>query len=111
LTPELDGNGLPKTASLLALFDKVTALQRSGKVKASYTPGMGGVAEAVLKMALGNSLGFRFSDKLSLKDIFGYNYAAFILEVEGETDLPVLGEVTSDGKFTYGTESMSLCEL
>ena len=111
LKPELDENGLPKTASLLALFDKVTALQRSGKVKASYTPGMGGVAEAVLKMALGNSLGFRFNDKLSLKDIFGYNYAAFILEVEGETDLPVLGEVTSDGKFTYGTESISLCEL
>ena len=54
LTPAYDENGLPETASLLETFDTVTELLRSGKAVAAYTPGMGGVAEAVMKMGFGN---------------------------------------------------------
>ena len=112
LSPEFDENGLPKTESLVALFDKVTQLLRSGKAVACYTPGMGGIAEAVFKMAIGNRLGFRFSDKLSLDEIFGLDYAAFLLEVtEDIPEAQLIGTVTDDGCITYGGASLSLSEL
>ena len=112
LSPEFDENGLPKTDSLIALFDKVTQLLRSGKAVACYTPGMGGIAEAVFKMAIGNRLGFSFSDKLSLDEIFGLDYAAFLLEVtEDIPEAQLIGTVTDDDCITYGGESLSLSEL
>ena len=112
LSPEFDENGLPKTESLVALFDKVTKLLRSGKAVACYTPGMGGIAEAVFKMAIGNRLGFSFSDKLSLDEIFGLDYAAFLLEVtEDIPEAQLIGTVTDDGCITYGGASLSLSEL
>ena len=90
LKPDYDENGLPRAASLLALLDKVNGLMRSGKVLSAYTPGYGGVAEAVLKMAMGNGFGFDYDGGMSLDEIFGYNYGAFLLEVtedvaEGKT--------------------------
>ncbi len=104
LKADTDENGLPVTASLVALFDRVTALMRKGAVKAAYTPGMGGIGEAVMKMCFGNGYGFKF-EKLSLDEIFGYNYASFILEsaedIEGAT---LIGTVTEDNKFVYGDE-------
>ena len=110
LTPETDANGLPVTASLLALYDKVTALMRAGKVYAAYTPTYGGIAEAVLKSALGNGIGFAFNDALSMAEIFGYNYGAFLLETD-EAVGTVIGETTADGKITCGSASVALDEL
>ena len=108
LKPEYDENGLPKTASLLANYKTVTTLMRKGKVRAAYTPTYGGVAEAVMKMAMGNGFGFKFDTGMPLSEIFGYNYGAFLLEMTDETALGIpLGEVTSDGKFTYMNESVS----
>ena len=69
LTPAYDENGLPETASLLETFDTVTELLRSGKAVAAYTPGMGGIAEAVMKMGFGNGLGFAFDDALTLDEL------------------------------------------
>ena len=108
---ELDENGLPKTSALLEAFDKVTALLRSGKAVSCYTLGLGGVAEAVLKSAMGNGFGFKFNSKLSLDDIFGYNYASFILEVENADGMEVVGEITEDTNFVYGAESVSAEKL
>ncbi len=112
LSPALDENGLPKTDSLLALFARVTSLMREGKVKAAYTPGMGGVAEAILKMAIGNGFGFSFSDAVDMKTVFGYSYASFVLEAECEPEnATLLGTVCEEPLFTYKGETLSLCEL
>ena len=106
LAPEHDANGLPKTESLMALFNTVTELLRSGKAVAAYTLGMGGVAEAVMKMSFGNGMGFAFNGDLSVQELFGYGYGSFVLEMaEGQVGT-LLGTVTEDGKFTYGKESV-----
>ncbi len=103
---------LPDTASQLRVFNRVTALMRSGKVAAAYTPTYGGVGEAVMKMCLGNGLGFRFEENLSNKAIFGYSYGSFILEVtEAVEDGVILGTVTQDGQIALGDESITLKEL
>ena len=109
IKPEYDENDLPKTDSVLKVFEKVTALVRSGKALAVYTPGMGGIGEAVMKMCFGNGFGFKYCDKLTAKDIFSYNYASFIIELDGDSeDMTVIGEVTADGSITLGGESLDL---
>ncbi len=111
IAPETDENGLPVTASLLEVFKKVTSLLRSGKAVACYTPGMGGIAEAVMKMAFGNGFGFRFNDALTVKDIFGYSYGSFLLEVTDGVSGQEIGVITDDNRFTLRGESISADEL
>ena len=111
LTPVFDENGLPETASLLETFDTVTGLLRSGKAVAAYTPGMGGVAEAVMKMGFGNGFGFAFDDALTLDELFGYAYGSFVLEMADGTVGKVLGVTTADGSFSYHGEALSQAEV
>ena len=112
LAAEFDENGLPKTESLLKLFETVTELLSSGKAVACYTPTIGGIAEAVMKMAFGNGLGFKFENSLSLEDIFGYDYASFLLEVVDDSFADAtIGYVTDDGAITLGDESIAIDKL
>ena len=112
LKAENDENGLPKTESLLKLFDTVNSLLRSKKAVSCYTPTLGGVGEAVMKMCFGNSLGFDYNENLSLNDIFGYNYASFILEMESdEYSENTIGFVTDKNAVRYKGEEISLDAL
>ena len=112
IKPEYDKNGLPNTASLLNAFKRVTSLLRSGKAFACYTPTLGGIAEAVMKMCFGNSLGFKFADNLTVGEIFGYCYGGFLLEVtENIADATEIGEITADGKISYNSEEIKLDKL
>ena len=112
IKPDYDKNGLPDTASLLNVYERVTALLRSGKAVACYTPTLGGIAEAVMKMCFGNSLGFKFADNLTVKEIFGYCYGGFLLEAaEDIADTEEIGEITADGKISYSGEEIRLEKL
>jgi len=111
LGAEADAKGLPTAESLKALFDKVAALVRAGKVYAAYTPTYGGVAEAVFKMAIGNGIGFKYDDATSLDDIFAYNYGTFILEVADDVEGKVLGYTTEEKAIVLGEEKTCLCGL
>ena len=112
IRPDYDKNGLPVTASLKKVFGEVTALMREGKIAAAYTPTYGGIAEAIFKMAVGNSIGFKFADAVSLKDIFSYGYGSFILEFNDSTEYgTLLGETTGSGSISLGDEDVSLKEL
>ncbi len=110
--PEFDENHLPKTASLLALFNTVTDLMRSGKVVAAYTPGLGGVAEAVLKMAMGNGFGFAYNADLTMDDVFGYAYGSFLLEVTEDINVgKEIGVITNEPTIVKGNDTLHLAEL
>ncbi len=115
LKPELDANGLPVTSSLLALFDRVTALLRSGAAVSAYTPTYGGPAEALMKMAFGNRLGIALDDSLTLRTLFDYAYGGFILEMLPDSSIPTdairLGTVTETPEFTLRSESIALDDL
>ena len=112
LAPDRDENGLPETGSLLRIFVRVTELMRHGKVLSAYTPGMGGPAEAILKMAIGNGIGVNFAENLSMQTLFGYAYGGFVLEMApGEQAGVVLGRTSEDGRFRFGATSLRLEDL
>ncbi len=112
IKPEYDENELPKPESLMAVYEQVTKLLRSGSAVTAYTPTYGGVAEAVMKMAFGNDIGFAFDDGVTLDEIFGYNYGAFILELKDNTECgKLIGTTSSDGALKLGGESVTLTEL
>ncbi len=111
LKPDYTADNLPETASLLKVYNEVYSLVTSGKAAAIYTPAMGGVAEAVLKMAMGNGIGFDFAD-VSLEDIFGYSYGSFIIELNDDTDCgTLLGYTTDKAAITYGAETVDFAKL
>ena len=112
LKPEYDENGLPDTKSLTDIFEKVTKLMRGGMVFACYTPTIGGVAEAVMKMCFGNGFGFDYSDKLTVWDIFGYSYGAFLLETDSYIEgAQFIGTVSENKKISFKDDSIELCEI
>ena len=111
LAPEYDENNLPVTESLTALYSKVTNLMRQGKVYAAYTPTYGGVAEAVYKMAIGNGFGFAYDTSMTLDDIFGYRYGAFLLEVDSDVEGKLVGTVTEEKAIVYGDTSLCMKTL
>ena len=112
IKPELNEDGLPAGESLKAVYAQVTELMRKGLVKAAYTPGFGGVAEAVLKMAMGNGIGFEYAEGVSMEEIFGYNYGAFVLESTEEIACGTLvGKTTEALEIKGAGETVCLKEL
>ncbi|MDD6214222.1 MAG: phosphoribosylformylglycinamidine synthase subunit PurQ, partial [Firmicutes bacterium] len=112
IKPVYDENGLPNPESQKKVFTEVTDMMRRGIVNAAYTPTYGGIAEAVLKMAMGNGIGFEYADTLSEKEIFGYNYGAFILEIADDTDAGILlGTTSNKTEISYKNYSVSLDDL
>ena len=112
LLPETDENGLPVTQSLVTNFHLVTTLLRSGAAVAAYTPGMGGAAEAVMKMAFGNGVGVDFAADVTMEELFGYAYGGFVLEMADHMNVGrVLGTTNDSGRLTYQNETVELAAL
>ncbi len=113
LKPEYTENGLPDTTSLIALYNKVYSLVKKGAVLSAYTPTYGGIAEAVMKMSFGNSIGFKYAENIALDDIFAYNYGAFILEIADgvSVDGTLLGETVTENVFDFCGERIDMTAL
>ena len=112
ISPEKDENTLPKAESQKEVFRTVAALLSSGKAVACRTLTVGGVGEAILKMAIGNEIGFAFAEGVDLSSLFGRDYGAFLLELTEE--LPgyeLLGYTTAEKSISHSGESVSLAEL
>lgn len=120
--------GLPTPRSLTLVWRKAYELIANGRAEAAYTPGMGGIAEAVMKMSYGNGIGFEFADSvwsdegdeeaLTNEKIFGYSYGSIILEMS--SDEPIrgravkitdIGHTTEKHTITKGNEAVSIGEL
>jgi len=109
---EYDENNLPKTDALLKLFDKVSGALKSGKAVSCYTLGMGGIAEAVMKMCFGNSLGFTYSNNIDLYKMFSYNYAGFVLEAtDWDNESEIIGSITNKQEISYNGEIIDIASL
>ena len=112
LEPERDEQGLPVTESLLALYNQVTGLIREGKIVSCRTAEVGGSLASVLKMALGNGLGFAFEKDWELKELAEVRYGSFIAELSEDMDLGrKLGVVTEKPVLTWRDNAADVKEL
>lgn len=111
IKPKYDKNGLPETKSLLSIFYKINNLMKNKKIISCYTLTYGGIAEAVYKMCIGNGFGFEYNSKISLKDLFKYNYGGFIIETEENIDEIYLGKIISEKYILYKKEKIDLKKL
>ena len=66
IAPEYTESGLPTGESLKMVYNIVNTLNETGAVRSAYTPGFGGIGDAIFKMCIGNKIGFRFNDKLKI---------------------------------------------
>ena len=111
LQPEYGDDTLPTAASLRQVFAKTNELMRAGKVFAAYTPTYGGVAEAVLKMAMGNGIGFTFAQERTMEELFGYRYGSMVLEVSDDVTDGLLLGTTGGDLLSYQDASITLDAL
>lgn len=118
LSPEYNSDRLPVTRSLMSVYDEVSRLVGDGNALAVYTPTYGGVAEAILKMCIGNRIGFKYSDSMTLEQMFGYCYGSFIIELSDGAEVSCdgyscidVGSTLSDTGISYRGERISLSGL
>jgi phosphoribosylformylglycinamidine synthase len=105
-------NGLPDKNSLLSLLANIEHMMNEGLVHASYVPGQGGIAEAVMKMGFGNDIGFEFDETLPADFIFGPCPAAFILEVDRDVEVGFpIGYTSLKPNIKWQDKEIALSEL
>ena len=89
---------------------------QAGKVVSAYALDRHGIAAAVSKMAFGNAMGVKIEHNLDPRDFFAPGFGDLVLEVPAEKvgqlsiTYTVIGEVTADGKFSYGNAEITLDE-
>ncbi len=84
LEPRRDAWGLPVTASLLALFDRVTKGIRQGVIVSCRAMETGGPAGAAMKMGFGNGLGLAFEEGWEAGELLTCRYGSFVAELAGD---------------------------
>lgn len=77
---------IPHTAALAAAYDALHNEIKAGRVVSAYAIGFGGLAEALVKMSLGNRIGADVSYDES--DIFDAAYGSIVVEATEPIDIP-----------------------
>ena len=104
------GCALNDYEGLKARWENFHALCQAGKVKAAWAVDGGGIAEGVMKMAFGNSIGFKSNPDAALG--YGAAYGEIIAELTEEIEgAELIGWTTAEKTITYGSETVSVDEL
>ena len=105
-----DGNNVPEFRELKRKFAMVHQRIGERKIISAISIGVGGIAEAVSKMAIGNDVGFRFSEKVKL---FEKNYGGLIVEAAHgvELDFTELGETIDATQIEVEGVTITLDEI
>ena len=101
-------NWMPDTDALKANWSFIRSQVLEGKIVSAWSLSYGGIAEGLIKMAMGNALGVKVN--ISERDLFSLGYGSMLVEVAGELDYPaaeLLGTVTESGICINGVQ-MSL---
>ena len=111
-----DQYDLPDYAAIMDQYEKLHNDMQAGKVVSAYALDRHGIAAAVSKMAFGNAMGVKIEHSLDTRDFFAPGFGDLVLEVPAEKvgqlsiTYTVIGEVTADGKFSYGNAEITLDE-
>ena len=95
--------GYPDYAGTREVFRQVHRLTDQGKILSAWSLTAGGAAEGILKMSLGNGVGFLADDGLDTDLLFRQNYGAILCEcTEKPAGAVLVGYTTADGSIDLG---------
>ena len=111
-----DQYDLPDYTGIMEQYEKLHNDMQAGKVVSAYALDRHGIAAAVSKMAFGNAMGVKIEHNLDPRDFFAPGFGDLVLEVPAEKvgqlsiTYTVIGEVTANGKFSYGNAELTVDE-
>ncbi len=113
IAPEYGSDGLPDWDSVRACFDKLEQIISDGRAKAVWTVSNGGAAEGIVKMAMGNHIGFEFTKTLPEKILFDPFAGSFLIELDGaaKNGEEVIGRTTEQYKIFSDSYTISIDTL
>ena len=107
-------DGSPDYAAIRQTWETVQQLIDDGKVAASWALASGGIAEGVIKMAVGNDIGFTFAPDFPPEALFLKNYGGILLEATEELEnmpLWMVGMTTAQPQVDAFGESIALEDI
>ncbi len=96
LSAKQEQSGLPNAKSQMALFNLINELIKNKQVISAWTPGAGGIAEGIIKMCLGNVIGFECAQSVKQESLFNTCYGSFILELEKGVNYEAFGNIIKE---------------
>ena len=113
---ERDEYDLPVYTQIMEQYGKFADDIHSGKIVSAYALDRHGIAAAVSKMAFGNGFGVKLEHSLDPRDAFAPAFGDLVAEVPADQvgslsiAYTVIGEVTAEQTFAYGSEKLELGE-
>ena len=107
---------MPVYEEAMDMYEKLHTDIQEGRIVSAYALDRHGIAVAVSKMAFGNKLGVKIEHSLDARDFFAPGFGDVICEVtdgkvgELASSYTVIGEVTDDAAFSYGSVNISMDE-
>ena len=111
-----DEYDLPEYDEIMTSYDMLHKDIRDKNVISAYAVDGKGVIAAVSRMAFGNGLGVKLYDDVDVKTLFSALFGSVVAEVAADRvdklngEYTVIGEVTDDASFTYGSVSIAEAE-
>jgi len=111
---------MPDFAAAKAMFSAMHAAITKGAVLAAHTVGVGGIAECVSKMCLGNNIGFVFADGFDRTRLFSPDIGSIVAEIAegvdpralfGDTACVAIGRTCWELSVTIGGLKLTLEEI
>ncbi|NLL73214.1 MAG: phosphoribosylformylglycinamidine synthase [Clostridiales bacterium] len=111
---------LPVYDQVRRLYHNIHKLMNDRLAVSAYALGFGGLVEAVSKMAFGNKLGVNLNHELNENDLLLPDYGSILVEMKQEDakklsnygfeedDYDIIGQVTDDKIFRYGSEVIEI---
>ena len=105
-------DGAPDYQAIKPMWEEITDLIHAGKIVSAWALSVGGVSEAVCKMAIGNDIGFTFDEMFPNEALFLKNFGGLV--VEATEELPAywkIGTTTAQPAIVISGETITLDEL
>lgn len=107
--PKRNADGTPDYPSLCELFERIHRLILQGRILSCWALGTGGIAEAAVKMALGNDIGCNLV--CPEETLYAYHCGGFIAECTDDAGGELIGETCAKPVFSACGARLSLAEL
>ena len=120
IAPAVYDDVTPAAEGLLEAIALVERLIGEGAARAVSTPGYGGTAEALFKMCVGNGIGVKLAESVTVDELFAPAYGSFLVELPACAELPEgsaavrvdeVGETTDAYEFAACGEVLDLAEV